>query len=119
MLQTALSYVWSASGIILIISVLLHSPKGDGMGGLASSGSSMFTSARSAEANRAEQLQEIDHLRVAVEVARRLARLAPDGHCEEAARPFAHRLVERGEHELVRRVIARAEAKVDGLAVGL
>ena len=50
MLQTALSYVWSASGIILIISVLLHSPKGDGMGGLASSGSSMFTSARSAEA---------------------------------------------------------------------
>ncbi|MEK9631241.1 MAG: preprotein translocase subunit SecG, partial [Synechococcus sp.] len=33
MLQTTLSYVWSASGIILIISVLLHSPKGDGMGG--------------------------------------------------------------------------------------
>ena len=50
MLQTTLSYVWSASGIFLIISVLLHSPKGDGMGGLASSGSSMFTSARSAEA---------------------------------------------------------------------
>ena len=50
MLQTALSYIWAASGIILIISVLLHSPKGDGMGGLASSGSSMFTSARSAEA---------------------------------------------------------------------
>ena len=50
MLQTTLSYIWSASGIFLIISVLLHSPKGDGMGGLASSGSSMFTSARSAEA---------------------------------------------------------------------
>ena len=50
MLQTTLSYIWSASGIILIISVLLHSPKGDGMGGLASSGSSMFASARSAEA---------------------------------------------------------------------
>ena len=50
MLQTTLSYVWSASGIILIISVMLHSPKGDRMGGLASSGSSMFTSARSAEA---------------------------------------------------------------------
>jgi preprotein translocase subunit SecG len=30
--------------------VLLHSPKGDGMGGLAASGGSMFTSARSAEA---------------------------------------------------------------------
>ena len=50
MLQTTLSYVWSASGIIWIISVLLHSPKGDGMGGIASSGGSMFTSARSAEA---------------------------------------------------------------------
>ena len=50
MLQTTLSYVWSASGIILIISVLLHSPKGDGMGGLAASGSSMFSSASSAEA---------------------------------------------------------------------
>ena len=31
--------------------VLLHSPKGDGMGGLAASGSSMFTSASSAEAS--------------------------------------------------------------------
>jgi preprotein translocase subunit SecG len=50
MLQTILSWLWSASAVLLIISVLLHSPKGDGMGGLASSGSSMFTSARSAEA---------------------------------------------------------------------
>jgi protein translocase SecG subunit len=49
MLSNALSWVWSISGVLLIISVLLHSPKGDGMGGLASSGSSMFTSARSAE----------------------------------------------------------------------
>ena len=49
MLSNALSWVWSISGILLIVSVLLHSPKGDGMGGLASSGSSMFTSARSAE----------------------------------------------------------------------
>jgi preprotein translocase subunit SecG len=38
------------SGVLLIITVLLHSPKGDGMGGLAASGGSMFTSARSAEA---------------------------------------------------------------------
>jgi preprotein translocase subunit SecG len=38
------------SGLLLIITVLLHSPKGDGMGGLAASGGSMFTSARSAEA---------------------------------------------------------------------
>ncbi|MCF8131968.1 MAG: preprotein translocase subunit SecG [Cyanobacteriota bacterium] len=49
MVSNALSWVWSISGVLLIISVLLHSPKGDGMGGLASSGSSMFTSARSAE----------------------------------------------------------------------
>ena len=30
---------------------LLHCPKGDGMGGIAASGSSMFTSASSAEAS--------------------------------------------------------------------
>ena len=50
MLQSILSWVWVATGVVLVISVLLHSPKGDGMGGLAASGSSMFTSARSAEA---------------------------------------------------------------------
>jgi preprotein translocase subunit SecG len=48
-ITNVLSWVWVASGVLLIISVLLHSPKGDGMGGLASSGGSMFTSARSAE----------------------------------------------------------------------
>lgn len=49
MLKTTLSAIWMLSGVLMIISVLLHSPKGDGMGGLASSGGSMFTSARSAE----------------------------------------------------------------------
>ena len=49
MLQNVLSWIWIASGLLLIVSVLLHSPKGDGMGGLASSGGSMFSSARSAE----------------------------------------------------------------------
>jgi len=49
MLRTAVTWIWMLSGILMIISVLLHSPKGDGMGGLASSGGSMFTSARSAE----------------------------------------------------------------------
>ena len=49
MLTTVLSWVWIGSGLLLIVSVLLHSPKGDGMGGLAASGGSMFTSARSAE----------------------------------------------------------------------
>ncbi|MCP9839343.1 preprotein translocase subunit SecG [Synechococcus sp. J7-Johnson] len=49
MITTVLSWVWFAVGVLLIVSVLLHSPKGDGMGGLASSGGSMFSSARSAE----------------------------------------------------------------------
>ena len=50
MITNVLSWIWVASGLILILLVLLHSPKGDGMGGLAASGSSMFSSASSAEA---------------------------------------------------------------------
>ena len=50
MIISILSWAWVASGLILVLLVLLHSPKGDGMGGLAASGSSMFTSASSAEA---------------------------------------------------------------------
>ena len=50
MIKTILTFLWMLSGVLIIITVLLHSPKGDGMGGLASSGGSMFTSARSAEA---------------------------------------------------------------------
>ncbi len=50
MLRTIISSAWMLSAALLITSVLLHSPKGDGMGGLFSTGSSMFTSARSAEA---------------------------------------------------------------------
>jgi preprotein translocase subunit SecG len=38
------------TGIFLVITILLHSPKGDGLGGLVSGGGGMFTSARSAEA---------------------------------------------------------------------
>ncbi len=49
MIISILSWAWVASGIFLILLVLLHSPKGDGMGGLAASGSSMFVSASSAE----------------------------------------------------------------------
>ena len=30
-----ISWIWVFSGILLILLVLLHSPKGDGMGGLA------------------------------------------------------------------------------------
>ena len=50
MIISVLSWAWVISAILLILLVLLHSPKGDGMGGLASSGSSMFSSASSAEA---------------------------------------------------------------------
>ena len=50
MLITIITWLWVISGLFLILFVLLHSPKGDGMGGLAASGSSMFTSASSAEA---------------------------------------------------------------------
>ena len=45
MLTSILSWSWIGSGLLLIVLVLLHSPKGDGMGGLAASGSSMFSSA--------------------------------------------------------------------------
>ena len=50
-MSSILTWIWSFSGILLILLVLLHSPKGDGMGGIAASGSSMFTSASSAEAS--------------------------------------------------------------------
>ena len=50
MLQSVLTWVWISSAVLLVISVLLHRPRGDGMGGLAASGGSMFSSARSAEA---------------------------------------------------------------------
>jgi preprotein translocase subunit SecG len=50
MLKSVLSWSWMLTGLLLIISILLHSPKGDGLGGLVSGGSGMFTSARSAEA---------------------------------------------------------------------
>ncbi|MEB3335418.1 MAG: preprotein translocase subunit SecG [Cyanobacteriota bacterium] len=50
MIKTTLSWLWMLNGILLVVSILLHSPKGDGLGGLVSGGSGMFTSARSAEA---------------------------------------------------------------------
>ena len=50
-MNQVLSWIWVISGVFLILLVLLHSPKGDGMGGIAASGSSMFNSASSAEAS--------------------------------------------------------------------
>ena len=50
-MSSLFTWIWALSGLLLILLVLLHSPKGDGMGGIAASGSSMFTSASSAEAS--------------------------------------------------------------------
>ena len=50
MLTSVLSWAWIGTGVLLIVLVLLHSPKGGGMGGLAASGSSMFSSSSTAEA---------------------------------------------------------------------
>lgn len=40
--------VWTLSALFLIILVLLHSPKGDGLGGIGGQ-AQLFTSAKSAE----------------------------------------------------------------------
>ena len=50
-MNSIFTWIWAFSGLLLILLVLLHSPKGDGMGGIAASGSSMFTSASSAESS--------------------------------------------------------------------
>ena len=40
-MSSIFTWIWALSGLLLILLVLLHSPKGDGMGGIAASGSSM------------------------------------------------------------------------------
>ena len=40
--------IWSISALLLIIVVLLHSPKGDGLGGIGGQ-AQLFTSTKSAE----------------------------------------------------------------------
>ncbi|MBW4417987.1 MAG: preprotein translocase subunit SecG [Myxacorys californica WJT36-NPBG1] len=47
-LITALRAIWMFSAVGIIILVLLHSPKGDGLGGLGGQ-AQLFTSAKSAE----------------------------------------------------------------------
>lgn len=46
---TVLEIIWSLSAVGIIILVLLHSPKGDGIGGIGGQ-AQLFTSAKSAEA---------------------------------------------------------------------
>ncbi|MBE9078703.1 preprotein translocase subunit SecG [Romeria aff. gracilis LEGE 07310] len=48
MLPTAVKIVWAASAVGLAILVLLHSPKGDGLGALGGQ-AQLFTSTKSAE----------------------------------------------------------------------
>lgn len=48
MIETILQVIWIASAIGLILLVLLHSPKGDGLGGIGGQ-AQMFSSTKSAE----------------------------------------------------------------------
>ncbi|MBD1840607.1 preprotein translocase subunit SecG [Coleofasciculus sp. FACHB-64] len=47
-LYSILQIIWAVSSAILIVLVLLHSPKGDGIGGIGGQ-AQLFTSTRSAE----------------------------------------------------------------------
>ncbi len=47
-LPQLLHIIWAVSAALLIIFVLLHSPKGDGIGGIGGQ-AQLFTSAKSAE----------------------------------------------------------------------
>ncbi|MEQ8997683.1 MAG: preprotein translocase subunit SecG [Coleofasciculus sp. B1-GNL1-01] len=48
MSSQVLQIIWAASALGLIVLVLLHSPKGDGIGGIGGQ-AQLFTSAKSAE----------------------------------------------------------------------
>ncbi|MDX2273791.1 MAG: preprotein translocase subunit SecG [Cyanobacteriota bacterium] len=43
-------FLWSASAVLLIVLVLLHSPKGDGLAGIGGQ-AQLFSSVKSAEQN--------------------------------------------------------------------
>ncbi|BAP18315.1 preprotein translocase subunit SecG [cyanobacterium endosymbiont of Epithemia turgida] len=47
-LRQLLQVIWVVSAALLIVSVLVHSPKGDGIGGIGGQ-AQLFTSAKSAE----------------------------------------------------------------------
>ena len=47
-LPQLLQIIWTISGVFLVVLILLHSPKGDGLGGIGGQ-SQLFTSAKSAE----------------------------------------------------------------------
>jgi preprotein translocase subunit SecG len=47
-LVTIIQVIWALSALLLVVLVLLHSPKGDGIGGIGGQ-AQMFTSTKSAE----------------------------------------------------------------------
>jgi preprotein translocase subunit SecG len=47
-INTIVQIIWALSAVILIVVVLLHSPKGDGIGGIGGQ-AQLFTSTKSAE----------------------------------------------------------------------
>ncbi|MCJ2543099.1 preprotein translocase subunit SecG [Thermostichus vulcanus] len=49
-MEAFFEFLWSASAILLIILVLLHSPKGDGLAGIGGQ-AQLFSSSKSAEQN--------------------------------------------------------------------
>ncbi|MGF1487376.1 MAG: preprotein translocase subunit SecG [Prochloraceae cyanobacterium] len=46
--ESIVQIIWAVSGLLLIVFVLLHSPKGDGIGGIGGQ-AQLFTSTKSAE----------------------------------------------------------------------
>ncbi|ABD03041.1 preprotein translocase subunit SecG [Synechococcus sp. R55.6] len=49
-MEAFFEFLWSASAILLVILVLLHSPKGDGLAGIGGQ-AQLFSSSKSAEQN--------------------------------------------------------------------
>ncbi|MGK7955164.1 MAG: preprotein translocase subunit SecG [Crocosphaera sp.] len=47
-LPQIMQIIWTVSGVLLVVLILLHSPKGDGLGGIGGQ-AQLFTSAKSAE----------------------------------------------------------------------
>ncbi len=49
-MEAFFEFLWSASAVLLVILVLLHSPKGDGLAGIGGQ-AQLFSSPKSAEQN--------------------------------------------------------------------
>ncbi len=67
MVESVLQIAWIVSAVALILLVLLHSPKGDGLGGIGGQ-AQMFTSTKSAESalNRATWIACLSFISITV-----------------------------------------------------